>query len=106
MVRRTSFAAMGLTFGVTCMVSRWCRHICAHCRYVGPNPTCNKCGKVTLMVCSKWRAPSKRNEKAWKLIESGDIWWDKKAIAKKDTKERIRLEKFKEAIRRKRNGNH
>jgi hypothetical protein len=28
----------------------------------------------------KWRQPKKSNKKAWKLIESGDIWWDKKAI--------------------------
>jgi hypothetical protein len=31
------------------------------------------CGK-------KWAAPRKNNDKAWKLIESGDIWWDKRRM--------------------------
>lgn len=42
----------------------------------------------------KWRIPKKNNDKAWKRIESGDHWWDQKAIADKAIKQSERLRKY------------
>jgi len=32
---------------------------------------------------SRWRRPKNRNKKAWRKINSGDIWWDQKALDKR-----------------------
>lgn len=37
----------------------------------------------TIYMGRRWRAPKRTNDRAWKMIEAGDVWWDKKALAKK-----------------------
>ena len=50
-------------------------YVCAECREI--NKPCNH---ETIRVGSNWSAPRKTNDKAWKLIASGDIWWNKRRI--------------------------
>lgn len=52
--------------------------VCARCRIVSTvQPSC---GHEGTHVGSRWRAPKKSDDKAWKRIENGDWWWDDKAI--------------------------
>lgn len=48
--------------------------VCVECRKV--DVPCNH-EKISVDG-NRWRAPKMNNNKAWKLIESGDIWWDKR----------------------------
>lgn len=41
---------------------------------------------TTHYVSSKWRAPRRNNDAAWKRIAAGEIWWDRKAIRGKAVK--------------------
>lgn len=49
---------------------------------------CPKCGKPGSNMGYQWRAPKLTNKKAWKLIESGDFYWDKRAVAKNPRSQR------------------
>lgn len=42
--------------------------------------TCPTCRKPLINMWGKWRAPKKRNDKAWNGIVNGDVWWDKKSL--------------------------
>ena len=70
------------------------RQVCPECRVVAPIViTCAHANKI--WVGSKWRAPKKGNDRAWKRIQQGDIQWDHAAIeakAKKEAEARILLE--------------
>lgn len=54
------------------------KHVCAPCRAVFKQPFVCEHGASTT-VTSDWRPPRKNDDKAWKRIEAGDIWWDKRA---------------------------
>lgn len=41
---------------------------------------CVDCQKPLINMGTRWRAPKKRNDKAWKQISAGNIWWNKKVI--------------------------
>lgn len=41
---------------------------------------------TTHTVSSKWRQPRQTDNKAWKRIEAGEIWWDRNAITRKAVK--------------------
>lgn len=49
--------------------------VCVECRTVDL-----PCGHTDQIQVDgvRWRAPKKHNDKAWKLIAAGDIWWDKR----------------------------
>lgn len=49
---------------------------------------CPTCDKPLINMGTRWRAPKKINDKAWKRILKGDIWWDDKAIDSKINKAR------------------
>lgn len=56
-------------------------YVCIPCRNVkGGNATCQFCRQPMHAMYYKWRAPKKKDDKAWKIIEAGDWYWDKKAI--------------------------
>lgn len=66
------------------------RLVCPICRLVTVG-----CEHEKLVVSSKWRAPSKNNDRAWKRIEAGEIWWDRNAITRKAKKARSRWNEIK-----------
>ena len=68
------------------------RQVCPECRTVAPIIiTCAHANKI--WVGSKWRAPKKTNDRAWKRIAEGEIQWDRAAIEAKAQKQaRIVLE--------------
>lgn len=68
------------------MVCTSTRSFCVECR--GGLTAEHLDTHTTHMVSSRWRAPSKHNDLAWKRIAKGEIWWDRRAIAKKQRKAR------------------
>lgn len=55
--------------------------ICIPCRIADKyGGVCKRCGESMRSMGSRWSAPRKTNDRAWKRIEVGDIWWDKKKI--------------------------
>lgn len=69
-------------------------YICPEHRYVAKSAiwdfwskaensfVCPTCRKKLIDMGTRWRPPKKNNDKAWKKVLAGDIWWDKKALAK------------------------
>lgn len=54
------------------------------------------CGHEKIYMSHKWRAPKKDNDKAWKMIEAGDIWWDKKAVENARLDDNIYTERWRQ----------
>ena len=73
--------------------------VCTTCRtsFKGAS-TCGHDG--VMYMSSKWRAPKKSDDKAWKRIEAGDIWWDKKALSKATAIDLWHLGLIQETIRK------
>jgi hypothetical protein len=68
---------------------------------------CPTCREPLIDMGTKWRAPKKKNDKAWHMIEAGFPLWDKKAVDKQDYRasdstEYSNYRKWREANRRKR----
>lgn len=57
------------------------------------------------MAPSNWYAPKKSNIKAWNLIASGNIWWNKKKVDKYNQLIFESIEYNKEFLKRKRRDN-
>jgi hypothetical protein len=52
-------------------------YICIPDRYVSKRDSpCPHCGEDLLYMGTRWRAPKKGNDRAWKRIEKGDYLWD------------------------------
>lgn len=68
------------------MVCTSTRTFCVECR--GKNLPTHLDTHITHTVSSRWRAPSKHNNLAWKRIANGEIWWDRRAISKKQRQAR------------------
>lgn len=62
--------------------------LCVPCRKVWKykfhlhNISCPRCGVRGFDMGWQWRPPKLNNKKAWKLIESGDYYWDTRAKAR------------------------
>lgn len=56
--------------------------VCIDCRKANKGIACTIEGHRVFSLHYKWRAPKKNNAKAWRMIADGDVWWDKKAVAK------------------------
>ena len=69
----------------SCRKSNQMKSVCVTCRTVN-----GSCHHEKLVVNYRWRPPKKTNNKAWKKIADGDIWWDKRAVAGKETASRLR----------------
>lgn len=55
--------------------------VCVPCRRVTRHEEkCAKCGAPTIRKHYSWRAPRRRNKRAWELIEKGVWLWDGPAI--------------------------
>lgn len=55
---------------------------CPGCKYAGVKQC--SCGNAEVHFMSpKWRIPKRNNSLAWKRIAAGELWWDRKAVAKK-----------------------
>jgi hypothetical protein len=65
------------------MVCTHHKFVCAVCRTVDKD-----CQHEKIVVSAKWRAPKKRNHKAWKRIANGELLWDSVAISNKELKAR------------------
>jgi hypothetical protein len=77
------------------------RQVCPECREVAPVIIgCSHANKI--WVTPKWRAPKKGNDRAWKRIAQGDIWWDDGAVARKAALDAQRQETAKELLRKNR----
>jgi hypothetical protein len=64
-----------------------CTYVCVPCRLAMKSMSvCSNCHNPAEFCGYRWRAPKRTNDRAWKMIESGDFMWDKKAIAKKRAK--------------------
>lgn len=58
------------------------RQVCPECREVAPVIiSCSHANKI--WVTSKWRAPKKTDDRAWRQIAEGQIFWDEGAVARK-----------------------
>lgn len=68
-----------------CGQSNHNKSICVTCRTVDL-----PCSHEKIVVGYRWRPPKKNNDKAWKRIAAGDIWWDKRAVSGKETKGRLK----------------
>lgn len=69
-------------------------YVCVPCRNVkGNGATCQFCGECMQGVYYRLRMPKKNNHAAWKLIEAGDWYWDKKAVERKKDKRRQAIDK-------------
>lgn len=53
------------------------KSVCVTCREINKS-----CEHEKISCGYKWAAPRKTNDKAWKRIADGDIWWDKKRISR------------------------
>jgi hypothetical protein len=42
---------------------------------------CPTCGEEGIKMGTKWRAPKKNNERAWKRVQSGDFLWDHNEVS-------------------------
>jgi hypothetical protein len=49
--------------------------VCVTCREINKH-----CEHEKINTGHKWAAPRKTNDKAWKMIAEGDIWWDKRRV--------------------------
>ncbi len=79
--------------------SRSCT-VCVTCRKIWKGgPTCKH---ETVNLYYKWRAPKATNDKAWKMIERGEYWWDKKAIEKSNGRAEYERNAVLESMRKKR----
>lgn len=56
------------------------KFVCSACRKVVTIDPCPICNQETLLVSSDWRIPRSNNNAAWKMIQAGDIMWDKHAV--------------------------
>lgn len=72
------------------MPSTVTRAVCPTCRVVSPPVTidhaCGRCGHRVLVVPAKWRAPRRRNDRAWRAVAAGRVWWDDRAVTRSQTK--------------------
>lgn len=78
------------------------RNVCVPCREVGQTTNCLTCGRETITVSARWRAPRKTNDRAWKRIERGEILWDRNHIEKVATKRKLSVEAIRDKIKAKR----
>lgn len=60
--------------------------VCAEHRFASHWNPC-PCGK-DISMSPRWRAPKKTNDKAWKMIQSGDFLWDKRAKRRRSERAR------------------
>ncbi|SEB99259.1 hypothetical protein SAMN04489844_1466 [Nocardioides exalbidus] len=44
---------------------------------VAPTTGCPLCGGETVSASYRWRAPARRNDRAWKRIAQGDWLWER-----------------------------
>lgn len=64
------------------------RVVCVPCRHVSVTSRvdseglshCLQCDGPVLHVGSRWRAPRKSQDGAWKRIAAGDVLWDHRAV--------------------------
>lgn len=72
------------------MPSTGVRSVCPNCRLVGAHTAtdggCARCGTRVLLVSSKWRAPRRTNDRAWRAVAAGTILWDKRAVRRAATR--------------------
>lgn len=63
------------------MTTSHLRSICAPCRRVDATApdTCRDCAGPMIQVSSRWRAPKRRNLRAWSRIAAGEVNWDRRA---------------------------
>lgn len=73
--------------------------VCPEHRHASHWNAC-KCGN-NIFMSPRWRAPKKTNDRAWKMIQNGEFLWDKKAIARKETRSQERLAAYWAALKRK-----
>ena len=59
------------------------------------------CGKHDFIESSRWRAPKKNNDSAWKRIANGEHMWDRNAVAKKSRRWNERMDAYWEILKRK-----
>ncbi|MFD6094602.1 hypothetical protein ACFWGN_21020 [Oerskovia sp. NPDC060338] len=64
---------------MTDVVSRSVRFACTTCRTVALTP-CTKHDEQVLTVSSRWRAPKRRDAKAWARVRAGQLLWDGAAV--------------------------
>jgi hypothetical protein len=77
------------------------RQVCPECRTVDTIVvTCAHANKV--WVSSKWRAPKRNNDRAWKRIAEGDLLWDDGAVQRKAARDAQAMAAAEERMRRKR----
>lgn len=66
------------------MPSTGVRSVCPTCRQVGVTAVgdgaCARCGTRVLLVSSKWRAPRRSNDRAWRAVAAGNVLWDARAV--------------------------
>ena len=55
------------------------KHVCVHCRSVN-----KPCAHEKILLGYRWRPPKKTNNVAWKRIENGEWFWDRKHIISKE----------------------
>lgn len=78
---------------------------CGECKFAGTTECKCRNGEWHHMG-PKWRMPKKRNKRAWDRIANGEIWWDRKAIAKKARDESEKSRRYWDYLKlRKRNAN-
>lgn len=57
-------------------------YVCKTCKFAGEEECACHQGEWHFMG-TKWRIPKRNNKRAWARIAAGELWWDRKAIAKK-----------------------
>ena len=63
------------------MPSNHFTHVCIPCRNVVGYGLCPECGAERKSV-SRWSAPKKNNDRAWRRIEKGEWLWDRRRVAR------------------------
>jgi hypothetical protein len=75
-------------------------NVCIKHRWVSHWDACPTCGNVDRIFHSKWRAPKKTNDLAWKRIANGERDWDRKAVSKKSRRWNERMDLYWELLKR------
>ena len=84
------------------------RHVCQACRQtvsISANAdavVCVLCGGPVTLASSKWRAPRKTNDAAWRRVSAGVWLWDQRAVERAGRRlaERIARVRLAKAARR------
>lgn len=77
------------------MPSTSVRSVCPPCREVsGPRSAeglCGRCNGPVLLVSSKWRAPRRTNDRAWRAVAGGNVLWDERAVRRAAIRKAVTL---------------